>query len=138
MTTFFCAEEISLKKSEVFLNIEVKTIQAKRKQLLWRLNLVWGKAMTKKEGSKSESDGDDTIPPQQLYFTSKILNGEESLAASRNDTIEGESCEIHWLKILGLRLERKKTVNCLCNTIVFFCFELLIIEAKFAIAFRTF
>ena len=28
------------------LNLEVKTIQEKRKQLLWRLILVWGKAMT--------------------------------------------------------------------------------------------
>ena len=39
---------------------------------------------------------------------------------------------------LGLRLELDKAATCLCNRNLWSCFELLLIEAKFAIAFRAF
>ena len=39
---------------------------------------------------------------------------------------------------LGLRLELDKAVTCLCNRNFCTCFELLFIEAKFAIVFRAF
>ena len=95
MTTFFCAKKFP-QKSQVFLNLEVKRFHKKQKQLLWRLILVWGKAMTqKREKQKWKRRRRYDSPPTIIFTSTKILNGEEFTAASRNDTIEGESCAIH-------------------------------------------
>ena len=71
-------------KSQVFLNLEVKRFHKKQKQLLWRLILVWGKAMTqKREKQKWKRRRRYDSPPTIIFTSTKILNGEEFTAASR-------------------------------------------------------
>ena len=83
----------------MFLNLEVNDSSKKKATFLETYFGVGKSYDAKQKGNKNESDGDDTIPPQQYNFSTNFLNGEEFTAVSRNDTIEGESCAIHLVEI---------------------------------------
>ena len=87
MTTFFCAEEISskkLEKNEVFLNLEVKTIQPKTKATALETYFGLGKIYdTNQREAKVKATATIRFPLNIFFTSTKILNGEEFTAASR-------------------------------------------------------
>ena len=72
MTTFFCAEEISskkLEKNEVFLNLEVKTIQPKTKATALETYFGLGKIYdTNQREAKVKATATIRFPPNNYFL----------------------------------------------------------------------
>ena len=97
-----------------------------------------------RRGKKNKATNIETLPNKYLrethvpYFK-KILEDEESYGnLNERLQMEEEVARYSCLDILGLRLELDKAVKWLYNTSIWNCFELLLLEAKFAFAYRTF
>ena len=138
----FCQKEYLFKKSH-----GGKEKESDRFGLLFRVAFFFVENDLRKNtrrGKKNKATNIETLPNKYLrethvpYFK-KILEDEESYGnLNERLQMEEEVARYSCLDILGLRLELDKAVKWLYNTSIWNCFELLLLEAKFAFAYRTF
>ena len=135
MTTFFCAEEISSKKSSVFESWG-KTIPQKTKATALETYFGLGKSYdTKKREAKVKATATIRFPPNNYFYVDENSQRRRIHCSLKERYNWRRKLRDTCLDILGLRLELEKAVKCLYNTNIWNLLWAPFIRSKICLCF---